>query len=216
MFTGSGGEGFSKTNPFKSYIRQSSPRIQFERFGPRSLSIARNEVTEAASTNPVTAAKTAIATELKPELNDFQSLVTGYGRAIIKSAMDHEPEDSDMLKQDIMAAKEKIIVKHQTIENKLETAEAEIRVLRSSVFDLRLEKATSGITQRLDGCRIERLERQLKDQAEEYMKCMDLLTEETATRKVLEVESAKWERDKKRKRESVAAIWEDAESVKLE
>jgi len=121
-----------------------------------------------------------------------------------------------MLKQDIMAAKEKIIVKHQTIESKLETAEAEIRVLRSSVFDLRLEKATSGITQRLDGCRIERLEEQLKDQAEEYMKCMDLLTEEIATRKALEVESAKWERDKKRKRESVAAIWEDAESIKLE
>jgi chromosome segregation ATPase len=216
MLTASRTEGSSKSGPFKSYIRKSAPRVQFGGFPSRNPSNSRLNERNAISNTPTTAAETAVPTELKPEIDDFKSLVTEYGRSIIKSAMDHEPEEAATLKEDIMTAKEKIIVKYKTAENELEIAEAEIRTLKSSVFDLRLEKATSVITKRLDGSSIKALEKRLGDQSDEMRRCTDLLEEETEKRNALELDLADLKKDRKRKRESVAAIWEDAESIKLE
>jgi hypothetical protein len=179
-------------------------------------STSKPKGSEAVLTTPIKAAETAVPISSEPQVADLKSLVTEYGRSIIKSAMDHEPEEAATLKNDIMTAKEKIIVRHKTVENELKIAEAENLTLKSSVFAMRLEITTAAITKRLDGSTIEVLEIQLKDQTEKTTRCVDLLEKEKVKRKALEVESADLKRDRKRKRDSVAAIWEDAESVKLE
>ena len=71
-------------------------------------------------------------------------------------------------------------------------------------------------TSKENSTRIQDLEKQLKDQSEGKKRSADLLVKETEKRQALEVELADLKKDRKRKRESVAAIWEDAESIKLE
>ena len=172
--------------------------------------------TEAALTTLDKAAEAPIPISSQPQVDDFKFLVTEYGRSIIKSAFDHEPEEARTLKDNIIAAKEKIIVKHKTVENELKNAAGEIRKLRSSVFELREVQVASDQAREVDSTTIQDLKKQHKDQWEEKKRYAGLWEEETEKRKALEEELAGLKKDRKRKRESVAAIWEDAESIKLE
>jgi len=148
-------------------------------------------------------------------MNDFKSLVTEYGRSIIKSAIDHEPEEAETLKTNIITAKEKIIVKHKTVENELQIAENEIHKLRTSVIDWKGKYNESSQTVKKDSTRIEDLEKKLKGQDEQGERWADMWRSERVKRRALEVELADLKEDKKRKRDSVAAVWEQAESIKL-
>ena len=161
------------------------------------------------------AAEAAIPIPSEPQIDDFESLVVDYGRSIIKSAMEHEPEEAGPLKNNIIAAKEKIIVKYKTVENELKIAEGEVRKLKSSVSELSTMQVASDHAKEVDSTTIQDLKKQHKDQWEGKKRLAGLLEEETVKRKALEVELAELKRDKKRKRDSVAAIWEEAEKIKL-
>jgi hypothetical protein len=171
--------------------------------------------TEAALTTLDKSASAPVPIPSQPQIDDFKSLVTEYGRSIIKSALDHEPEEAGTLKDNIIAAKEKIIVRHKTVENELKIIEGEVRKLRSSVFKLREVQAVSDHVKEVDGTTIQDLKKQHKHEWEEKKRFAALLEQETVKRKALEVELAELKRDKKRKRELVAAIWEEAEKIKL-
>jgi hypothetical protein len=160
-------------------------------------------------------AQTTVPNVPEPELNDFKPLVTEYGRSIIKSALDHEPEEAVTLKENIVAAKEKIIVKYKTVENELKIAEGELRASRGMTSHRQRMYGGCIQTSKEDSTRIQDLEKQLKDQSEGKKRSADLLVKETEKRQALEVELADLKKDKKRKRESVAAIWEEAERIKL-
>jgi hypothetical protein len=171
--------------------------------------------TEAALTTLDKAAEAPVPIPSQPQIDDFQSLVTEYGRSIIKSALDHEPEEAETLKDSIIAAKEKIMVKHKTVENELKITEGEVRELRSSVLELREVQAASDHAKEVDTTTIQDLKKQHKHEWEEKKRFAALFEQETVKRKALEVEMAELKRDKKRKRESVASIWEEAEKIKL-
>jgi len=177
--------------------------------------IPKRQASRAALTTSNKAADTAIPVRSEAMADDIQALMTDYGRSIIKSAIDHEPEEAETLKTNIIAAKEKIIVKYKTVENELKIAEGEVRTSRKMASHWQGLYAGSLQTRKDDSARIQDLEKQLKDQSEENKRSAELLAKEIEKCKALEVESAKTRRDKKRKRESVAAIWEDAEKVKL-
>jgi hypothetical protein len=148
-------------------------------------------------------------------MDDFKALVTEYGRSIIKSAMDHSPEEAVSLKNDIITAKEKVIVKYKTVENGLKIAEGENRILKANVDELLVARGLASQGSRMQRIAIKDLEGQLRYQRETTSICSDLLEKETEKNKALEVELAELKRDKKRKRESVASIWEEAEKIKL-
>jgi hypothetical protein len=151
----------------------------------------------------------------EPGLSEFRSLVTEYGPSIINSAIDHEPEEAGTLKDDIIAAKEKITVKHKSVENELKPSQGEVRKLRSSVIGLGTLQAASEHANEVAITTIQDLKKQHKHEWEEKKRFAALLEEEAVKRKALEVELAELKRDKKRKRESVASIWEEAEKTKL-
>jgi hypothetical protein len=171
--------------------------------------------TESDSTSPNQVANTAAPIPAKPQMDDFKALVTEYGGSIIKSAMDHSPEEAVSLKNDIITAKEKVIVKYKTVENDLKIAEGENRILKANVDELLVARGLASQGSRMQRITIKELERQLRHQRETASICVDSLEKETEKRKASEVELADLKNDKKRKRDSVAAIWEEAESVKL-
>jgi hypothetical protein len=199
--------------------RRSSQRLRYQRessvcsTGSRQLSDPGR--TESESTSPNKVASTAAPIPAKPQMDDFKALVTEYGRSIIKSAMDHSPEEAVSLKNDIITAKEKVIVKYKTVENDLEIAEGENRILKANVDELLVGRGLASQGSRMQRIAIKDLEGQLRYQRERTSICSDSLEKETNKRKTLEVELGDLKKDKKRKRESVAAIWEDAEKVKL-
>ena len=152
---------------------------------------------------------------IKTNTTDFGSLLTEYGRSIIKSAIDHSPTETDSLKTNIINAKEKVVVKHKDVENELRIAQVEIQRLKANNLELRKAKAALYNNKKVDSTRIQDLEQQLKFQTEGKERDADLLVKETKKRQALEVELGDLKKDKKWKRELVAAIWEDAEKVKL-
>jgi hypothetical protein len=156
-----------------------------------------------------------VSNSIRTEATDFGSLLTEYSRSIIKSAIDHSPNDAEALKNNIVTAKEKVVVKHKTVENELKIAEGEVRKLKASNFELKNVQDALYKMRKVDATRIQNLEKQLKDETEGKERDANLLAKETEDRQALEVELADLKKDKKRKRESIAAIWEGAEKVKL-
>jgi hypothetical protein len=177
--------------------------------------IATGNKSDATLTPRSKAAGTAVSIAPEPEVNEFKSLVTEYGRSIIKSAMDHEPEEAATLKNNIVAAKEKVIVKYKTVENELQIAEGDNLLLKADVAALQEAQVSVTERNRSQVTTIEVLQKQLKDQEEQRKRWTDMYQGENVKRKALEVELRDMRRDRKRKRESVAAVWEEAENVKL-
>jgi len=156
-----------------------------------------------------------IPNPIKTNAIDFGSLLTEYGRSIINSAIDHSPTEAESLKNNIITAKEKVVVKHKTVDNELKMAEDEVRKVNNHVSVLRGIQKACDMAKKVDGTTIQNLKKQHKHELEEKKRFAVLLEEETVKRRGLEVELEELRRDKKRKRESIAAIWEDAERVKL-
>ena len=129
--------------------------------------------------------------------------------------MDHVPEEAVSLKNDIIAAKLKVLAKYATVENDLEIAESENTILKANVDELLVARAVASEGSRLQRIANRDLDVELRRQRELRNQGVVLLEQETEKRKGLETEMEELKRDKKRKRDSVAAIWEEAESIKL-
>jgi len=170
---------------------------------------------ESKSTSPNKAVDIAAPIQAKIQGNDFKTLLNEYSRSIIKSAMDHVPEEAVSLKNDIIAAKLKVLAKYATVENDLEIAESENTILKANVDELLVARAVASEGSRLQRIANRDLDVELRRQREIRDQGVVLLEQETEKRKGLETEMEELKRDKKRKRDSVAAIWEEAESIKL-
>lgn len=180
-------------------------------FGPDTSK--RGEIAGAAKDD---IARAPVLAPSEDQIGDFKSLLTEYGRAIIRSAIDHPPEKFQCLKQNIITAKEKIIVKHKTVENELKIAEREIRKLRTSVTDLTDSKATTFKQLTAETKEVEALRAENTILSAQRTESSNQCKKEIAKRKALEGELATFKQDKKRKRESAASIWEEVEQTKLD
>lgn len=140
-------------------------------------------------------------------LNNFKSALRGYGESTIKSALEHPPEESDILEENIVTSRDKVIGKYEDIAKKLKAEEEKSKkiVVRNASLTkdkaslekkLREEKATAGKAK--------------KDHAGA------LLFHSTMLKTVKdELSAAKANNSKKRKREELSEIWERAEKTKL-
>jgi hypothetical protein len=152
---------------------------------------------------------------MEPETDEFKLLLIEYARSIIKSTIDHCSNESEALKNNIITAKRKVFFKYKIVETELSIAERKIKELKASNLKLRKAQAAFNSTIKADSTRIQDLEKQLRGRPEGKERGVNLLAKEIEKCEALEVELADLKKDKKRKRESGAAIWEDAEKVKL-
>lgn len=151
----------------------------------------------------------------RPEINDFKSQLLEYGRGCIRSAMDHASEDSQSLKDNIIKARQRIMTDHENLES-------EVKLMRTSTENLRERNRIQELAKlelekklRREKAISQDLHDQLNIQSEALKQHIERLKNESIQKKALEVEVADLQQDKKRKRESVAEIWEQAEMVKL-
>jgi hypothetical protein len=157
-----------------------------------------------------------ITSEPDVNVNEFELLLTGYGRSVIRSAMDHTPDEADTLKESIVDAKTNIVAKHNAVQDDLEVAKGEIIILGARNSKINADRVV--YHGRLVAYREANkdLEKQLDTLSQEKKISVESLEKETTRRKELEAELSAFKLDKKRKRESVAAIWEEVENVKLD
>jgi len=103
---------------------------------------------------------------MKPETDEFKLLLIEYARSIINSTIDHCPDESEALKNNIITAKKKVVVKYRIVETELSIAGHEIRKLKASNLQLRKAQAASKNDKKVDITRIQDLEKQLRGRPE--------------------------------------------------
>jgi chromosome segregation ATPase len=173
-------------------------------------------LTSKSSKSSATPVKTIAPASTKPEPVDFNTILLEYGRSIIKSALDHLPEESQSLKDDIVAAKQVVVDRYDEMQTDLDGWKNRAGNLKSEIIDVRIDNA--GLKRKLEAEKntVENLRKQLKDELEgERKKSAELMENEIAKGKALEAELAKMKQDKKRKRESAVEIWEQVEKTKV-
>jgi prolyl oligopeptidase PreP (S9A serine peptidase family) len=147
---------------------------------------------------------------------EFKSYLQDYGRSIIKSALEHTPDESHILEQNIITSKEKVIAHHTNVSQKLEMAEIRNRNQEATIKTKNTE--TAELTKKVEEQRskIECLEKQSASQLSAKLRLLDSLEVEERKVKDLEAELATLRKDRKRKREDIVEVFERVEKVKVD
>jgi prolyl oligopeptidase PreP (S9A serine peptidase family) len=146
---------------------------------------------------------------------EFKSYLQDYGRAIIKSALEHTPEESHALEKNIITSKEKVITLHTGVSQKLEMAEIRNRNQEATIKSRNAENAELKKKVEEQRTKIECLEKQSAAQLSAKLRLLDSLEVEERKAKDLEAEMATLRKDRKRKREDIVEVFERVEKVKV-
>lgn len=173
------------------------------------------------------------------EKTDFESALLEYGRAVIRSAMEHGPDEVKVLEDQIATTRGKVVTEH---ENSLKASQTHMVFvsqrnarLCQRVESLSHDRFSLGADLRAKAANIIELERELymeKDETSEYARLWSEGSEEIRQLKEergrsqeeyaqLDQECAELReecsklRNEKKKRKRVEEIWERVEKVKV-
>ena len=150
--------------------------------------------------------------------DDFESALLEYGRAVIKSAMDHPPEQARMLENEILTTKKKVLMEHKNSTKNLEVSllatKYEVERLGRTIDIRNDEKVALGQELKVELDVASDLERELGHEKGEKIKFMEMFDDSVDTNNRLKRKCQDLVREK-RKRSRVEEIWEKAEKVKV-
>jgi len=149
-------------------------------------------------------------------VTEFQRSLQNYGRSIIKSALDHTTEESQVLENNIITSKEKVIAHFTSVNQKLEMAEDKNQQQEVTIQSNFTELA--GLRKKVEGQRriIEGQEKRNAAQLSAKLGLLDSLEVEERKVKDLQSELANLRKNKKRKREDIVEVFERVEKVKVD
>jgi hypothetical protein len=147
------------------------------------------------------------------KIAEFKTSLQDYGRSIIKSALEHTPEESHALEKNIITSKEKVIAHHTDISRKLEMAEIRNQNQEAIIKSKNTENAELKKKVEEQSSKIECLEKQSASQLSAKLRLLDSVGVEERKVKDLEAELAKSRKDRKRKREDIVEVFERVEKV---
>jgi prolyl oligopeptidase PreP (S9A serine peptidase family) len=150
------------------------------------------------------------------KMAEFKSYLQDYGRSIIKSALEHTPEESHALEKNIIISRQKVIAHHTNVSQKLEMAEIRNRNQEATIKSKNTENAELKKKLEEQRSKIECLEKQSASQLSAKLRLLDSLEVEERKVKDLEAELATFRNDRKRKRENIVEVFERVEKVKVD
>jgi hypothetical protein len=157
------------------------------------------------------------------EDQDFTTSLLEYGRSIIKSAVKHPPGQSQALEDNLRVTRQKVVTQYEESQLNVAALEVDLSVAKEDLRQLRKHNATLEVDRiklndvaNLEKTMAASFERRYKDQSVEKRRDLESWKKEVAKRKALEAEVESLRKDKKRKREKVAEIWEKVERARLD
>lgn len=153
---------------------------------------------------------------------DFRTALYGYGKAIIESAMDHDPESISSLKHNMVQTKAKVMAEHKEIATELKGIKADLiwEKKQNEQLHKKLVKEAGEKSQiEIDLCNEmdktstlrKDLESALREKEEYNVLSQKTLLDLCQSRR----ECEKLESEDSRKRHRPEEIWEKVESVKM-
>jgi hypothetical protein len=154
--------------------------------------------------------------------DEFKANLLEYSRSVIKSAMDHNPKETQALEGIMKLSKGNVIAQYKQAQNTITTLETDLLAARESIIQseqsitiLKADQARLNADLKLEMQITDGVKRMYQAQMAKENRDFESWKKERARRQELEVEIATLKQDKKRKRENVAEIWEKVEKVKV-
>lgn len=154
--------------------------------------------------------------------DEFKANLLEYSRSVIKSAMDHNPKETQALEGIMRLSKGNVVAQYKQAQNTITTLETDLSLARESIWvleesiaKLKADQAGLNADLKLEIQITAEVKRMYQAQMARENRDFDSWKKERAQRKQLEVEIGTLKHEKKRKRENVAEIWEKVEKVKV-